>query len=31
MGSSETRRSFPDQKQRAAVGYSEYRRRKKKA
>jgi hypothetical protein len=31
MGSGEARKSFPDQKQRAAVAYSEYRRRKKKA
>lgn len=31
MGSVEGRRSFPDQKQRAAVAYSEYKRRKKKA
>lgn len=30
MGSSEAQKSFPDQKQRAAVAYSEYRRKKKK-
>ncbi len=30
MGSQEARKSFPDQKQRAAVAYSEYRRKKKK-
>ena len=31
MGSKESRKSFPDQKQRAAVAYSEYRRKKKRA
>lgn len=30
MGSDHVRESFPDQKQRAAVAYSEYRRKKKK-
>lgn len=30
MGSSEARSSFPDQKQRAAVGYSKFRKRKKR-
>lgn len=30
MGSSESRKSFPDSKQRAAVAYSEYRRKKRK-
>ncbi len=28
MGSKEARKSFPDQKQRAAVAYSTYRRKK---
>jgi len=31
MGSKEARKSFPKQKQRAAVAYSEFKRRKKKA
>lgn len=31
MGSKESRKSFPSQKQRAAVAYSEYKRKKKKA
>lgn len=30
MGSKESRKSFPDQKQRAAVAYSVFRQRKKK-
>ncbi len=30
MGSEHAREKFPDQKQRAAVAYSEYRRKKKK-
>jgi len=30
MGSGEARKSFPSQKQRAAVAYSEYRRKKKR-
>jgi len=30
MGSKESRKSFPKQSQRAAVAYSEYKRRKKK-
>ena len=30
MGSSEAKGDFPDRKQRAAVGYSMFRRRKKK-
>lgn len=30
MGSGEARKSFPSQKQRAAVAYSEYRQAKKK-
>lgn len=30
MGSEHARESFPNQKQRAAVAYSEYRRKKKK-
>jgi len=30
MGSGEAQKSFPDQKQRAAVAYSEFRRKKKK-
>lgn len=30
MGSGEAQESFPDQKQRAAVAYSIYRKRKKK-
>jgi hypothetical protein len=30
MGSKESRKSFPEQKQRAAVAYSEWRRRKGK-
>jgi hypothetical protein len=31
MGSKEAERSFPKQKQRLAVAYSEYKRKKKKA
>lgn len=31
MGSSESRKTFPKQSQRAAVAYSEYKRKKKKA
>lgn len=31
MGSKEARKSFPKQSQRAAVAYSEYKRRKKKS
>jgi hypothetical protein len=30
MGSAEANKSFPDQKQRAAVAYSEFRRKKAK-
>jgi len=30
MGSGEARKDFPKQSQRAAVAYSEYKRRKKK-
>lgn len=30
MGSEHARKKFPDQKQRAAVAYSEFRNRKKK-
>ena len=30
MGSAEAKRSFPDEKQRVAVAYSEYKRKKKK-
>lgn len=31
MGSEHARKKFPDQKQRAAVAYSEYKRKKKRA
>jgi hypothetical protein len=31
MGSSHAQKSFPSQKQRAAVAYSEFRRKKKRA
>ncbi len=30
MGSSEAEKSFPDAKQRAAVGYSKFRKKKKR-